>query len=589
MADDGEKTYDINGIPEGYKVWLLPHTEEDEDGFETHYGNVIVKGDKVVVCDECPCESFCWFLFSSECEVEITDNESGQSREVTWTEPYFEGVFCGPTPEVAEEWHFVDFALCHYYAKGPKCRITSNTCDEEIPPEIEPPTFTECCNFAPLNTGCTELPFEWETKYERYRTKDEDGDVVYRYRYRSYKVYSDYTTDNPLWIGGWSAGDCEWVEWKIEIADVVGDLYARYIFPDDTYIDELLGGSNWSLPNEDGTCPVSAVIWMCPHWEVQLFLVTDFAASYNRSWYDADSQVRPNAFACVNGLTMSEPCNYYCHLQFEATCTTMEDLDCPCIDDLVITSMDMDIWRKPFPYNGPESQWYSPYTTNEARNSGWLIEDEDHPDSYWRAVRQDKCDKNGTWIKLLCASSNFEEWLASNSSTEITCDDWETPKKCPSQSCTENPEAPDPECPPEPPLGCYDDIEGGVLASGKVNGAISSALCVDLSAGLGEGMGCPGQPWRLKEIGGEQPGFVADFEDCACKDENDEIIACEGQGDTGCGTEYLSGEVNKKGELEGLPSEYCFRECGYPYWGYMELQLASFDCENGYWVWPNCD
>lgn len=587
----------IPDIPEGYKVWLIPHTDDDGN----HWGNVIVKGDKVVVCDECPCESHCWFLFSSECEVEIIDDENGQSRIVTWTDPYLEEVFCGPEPEIVEQWYFVAPALCHYYAKGPKCRVSSNNCDEEISPLITTPNYIECCNYAPISTGCWELPFEWKEKTEIYKKWNADHTAwTWDTRTRSYKVYKDYQLDNnPIHLGSWSAGDSYWVEWKVHIADVVGKLYVRYIYPDDTYVDELVVDSKMAIPEEDGTCPADVTIWLCPTWEAQLLLCSDFASDYNDLWYDPDSEVRPNAFVCANGILMSEPCNFYCHLRFTASCDKMEHIEgCPCIGDIDISTHGaMDIWEKPFPYNGTDSDWYAA-SGDDIYNSGWLTEDEEHPNSYWRSVSSDKCDTTGTLVELLRIDPHFEGWYNGGGHTEIGCTSYETPKKCPSQSCTEHPQPRDKGCPPEPDLGCFDGIESDVLASFTTNSALEAHRCASavFSEFLGEGVACPGQQWRIIDVGGPQPGFTADFEECACKEINDDgeevIVDCDSQSDTGCGTGYGSGIVNDKGELEGLEealSLSCWSPCGgYHYWGYLELQVAGYDCETGSWTWPNC-
>jgi hypothetical protein len=604
MAEGDDKERDINGIPIDYKVWLIPHTEEDEDGFEEHWGNVIVKNDKVVVCDECPCEMNCYFLFSSECEVEIVDDEEGQSRTITWTEPVFEYADCGVAPEIVEEWFFVDYATCNYWAKGQKCRAeNAYICEEDIPPEVSPPTFEECCDYAPIDTGCAELPYEWKTRTETVRIYNADKKVYeWKTRTRSYKEYTDYTLEeNPLWIGGWAAGQCDWVEWKLEIADLQGKLYVRYLFPDDTYTDELLADSDFILPNDDGTCPVSTYIYLCPTWEAQLLLVSDYAADYNRLWYDTYSDVRPNAYVCVNGVRLSEPCSYYCHLKYTAECGTHKNNpDCPCIGDTEIEgpldSVYQNPWRTPFPYNGPESQWYNAYDIWGARNSGWLTPDEENPEGYWRAVSKEKCDKSGTWVQLMCVDTHFQEWAASGGNTEIDCDSYEVPSQCPSQDCDPEADEKDEQCPPDPPLGCMDGWESKVIAEGKTNGALEAYLCVDLSAGKGEGIACPGQPWRLIEVGGNQPGYMADFDGCKCYDpDTGEEDSCPEQADTSnvyCLT-YLSGVANEKGELmqsDGtpMPDDYCVEECSPTYWGYFELQLAGYDCESQQYDWPSC-
>lgn len=387
---------DLPDITEGYKVWLIPHTDEDGN----NSGNVIIKGDKVVICDECPCESHCWFLFSSKCEVEITVDETGQSRTVTWTEPYLEEVFCGPEPEIVEQWYFVAPALCHYYAKGPKCHTSSNICTDYIPPIVITPTHIECCNYAPISTGCWELPYAWKEKTELYKKWNEDHtDWTWDTRTRTYKVYKDYTVDStiePILLGKWAAGDYYWVEWTVNIADIVGQLYVRYIYPDHTYVDELIIDSNTAILKADGTCPVNVTILLCPTWEAQLLLCSNVADAYNAVWYDPDSEVRPNAFVCANGILISEPCNFYCHLKFSATCDKMKNTEgCPCVGDIDISIHgDMSMWEKPFPYNGPASDWYRDDICYEKWlkeddyicNSGWLTEDKENPGSYWRKV-----------------------------------------------------------------------------------------------------------------------------------------------------------------------------------------------------------
>ncbi len=82
--------------------------------------------------------------------------------------------------------------------------------------------------------------------------------------------------------------------------------------------------------------------------------------------------------------------------------------------------------------------------------------------------------------------------------------------------------------------------------------------CTSLEDYQGEGVGTPGYRWRLIEIG-----------------------------ENGCGnTGYGSGEVNDKGVLVGLPPRFCF---GYPYTGYMSLQLGCYDSK-GNLLWPKtCD
>lgn len=419
---DGESNL---GIPEGYIPWLFESEEKDEEG--NPIKKLIVDEDgKVILCDECPCLNKCWWLYESTCEIE-EDHDTGE-RTVIWSEPELIAVDCMPPPEIANEWYWVRYAtVWQYVTNDIQCKEKQNLCEEFTPPTVEKPTFEDCCEFRPLSGGPQELSYEWETVFDGFEEDPETGDLYPIYR--AIKVYRDFTEEDNVILGSATSGDCEWSEWSVEFKNFQGTLHARIIFPCENAEPRIL-----TLGSARGEA-LTAVINLCPTWKAELFVTTDYAYEYNLDWEDPEG-AHDDARWWALGLVKSQRCAKYCFLEFFAQCLSPQGLDLPwCKENtapIVVGPFSSD-FNPPFPYN----------------RGGWLVPDPDNPDGPWipPITDGDQPSQEATLVQLMCASTHFPNWLKNNCTTEITCQDWETPMQC---------EEPDPDdgCPGWANLTC---------------------------------------------------------------------------------------------------------------------------------------
>lgn len=402
---DGESNLDI---PEGYIPWLLESDEKDEEGNPIKKLVVDEEG-KVVLCDECPCLNKCWWLYESTCEIE-EDRDTGE-RTVIWSEPELIAVDCMPTPEIANEWYWVRYAtVWQYVTNDIRCKETQNLCEEFTPPSVEKPTFEDCCEFRPISGGPQELPYKWETIFDGFEEDPETGDLYPVYR--NIKVYRDLTEEDNVILGIAGSGDCEWSEWSVEFKNFQGTLHARILFPCEDAKPRIL-----TLGSARGEA-LTAVINLCPTWSAELFVTTDYAHEYNLDWEDPEG-AHDAARWWALGLVKSQRCAKYCFLEFFTQCLSPQGLDLPwCKENtapIVVGPFSSD-FNPPFPYN----------------RGGWLVPDPDNPDGPWiPPIRDgDQPSQEATLVQLMCASTHFPDWLKNNCTTEITCQDWETPMQC---------------------------------------------------------------------------------------------------------------------------------------------------------------
>lgn len=541
-------------IPEGYKPWVLEEETKGEDGKPVTIQKLILdENGKVILCDECPCMNQCWWLYESTCTFE--ENEEGE-EVVVWSEPELIEAKCMPTPTVVDQWFWVKYATVHYYVTDHiDCSLLEDLCAERTPPEVEKPTFTECCEFVKLTEGSVELPYDWEQVPDGFDEDPITGDLIPKYRL--IKVYRDIDASSPVYLGSYSAGDCDWVDWTIDIQFLQGTITALFSYP---CTDE-------STSTELGTAygeEFSTNLQLYPGWRVDLYLTTDFADRYNAMWEDPEAE-HPDAKWSLLGLRKSEACISYCYATFYAECVS-DGGECKVVSDVMFSGTFKSQIHPPKPYNS--SSW--------DRHSGWLTPNEEDPDGPWRPINTTgKRDTSATYVIRLCASINFKNWLENNCTTPIECDDFELPRNCPSNEDAER----DEDCPPIPDLQCCVDYNK-TLYRFVTN---RSKAAVSLSAYQGEGMACPGAEWRLRDMGDEmRPGYDydehSDWGDGHCGPDED-------QDPYGCGSTYETGIVDNTGTLVGLPDKFRHALC---YNGYIALQVMC-PTEDGRDNWPQCN
>lgn len=540
-------------VPEGYTPWVVETDEKDAQGNPIKKLVVDDEG-KVILCDECPCMNQCWWLYESTCTFE--KDENGEEI-VVWSEPELIEAKCMPTPAVVDQWFWVRYATVHYYVTDNiECSTKEDLCAERTPPEVAKPTFTECCEFVKLKEGVVELPYEWSTIFDHFEEDPDTGDLSPVYR--NIKVYRDIKADSPVYLGSYSAGDCDWVDWTIEIQLLQGTISAVYSYPctADTKTEEL--GTAYGEP-------FSTAIKLYPGWRVDLFLTTDFADRYNALWKDPEAEHLDAKWSVV-GLLKSEACISYCYALFYAECIS-DGGECKVVSDVMLSNTFKSQIHPPKPYNG---QYWD-------RHSGWLTENEEDPTGPFRPINStSKQDTSAWYVIRLCASINFPDWLKNSCTTPIECDAFEVPRRCASDpDATDN----DDDCPPVPDLKCCTDYNK-TLYRFVTN---RSKPMVDLTAFQGPGMACPGARWRIRDMGDERrPGYDydvhSDWGKGHCGPEDD-------QNPYGCGSIYETGYVDETGTLVGLPDKFRHALC---YNGYMALQVMC-PTKDGRDNWPQCN